>query len=180
MSSDKTCDLCSERPATVHFTEIKDDVKTEMDLCELCAETRGLGLSDPSAAKSGYGIGELIAGMFEEAAQAEAVNELVCPNCGLTYAEFKQVGRLGCPGCYEAFETLLAPLLARIHGKETHAGKSPARVKGLLGRRTVLREKRAALRVAIEREDFEAAARLRDECRALEDEIRPEGRGLEG
>ena len=176
MSMTGVCDLCGERPSSIRFTEIKDDIKTEMNLCEACAETRGLGLS-PAAGKAEYGIGELIAGMFDEAAQAEAVQDLVCSRCGLTYAEFKQIGRLGCPQCYESFSTLIAPLLSRIHGKARHLGKSPARTGGLLGRRTALRERRAALRTAVEREDFEEAARLRDECRALEEELRAGRRG---
>jgi protein arginine kinase activator len=173
------CDLCGERASDIRFTEIKDDVKTEMNLCEQCARARGLGFG-AAPGKIEYGVGELVAGMLDEAAGPDPATNLTCERCGLSYAEFRQVGRLGCAGCYEAFGPVLTSLLARIHGRSRHQGKSPAAVSGLLGRRTVLREKRAALRTAVERENFEEAARLRDECRRLEEELHLESRGRDG
>ena len=173
--SERICDLCGKRPATVRFTELKDNQKTELDLCEECARQKGLGVQ-PKAGKIEIGVSDILAGLVERAADEDAeAAKLACAACGLTFAEFRQVGRLGCPGCYDAFARQLGPLLRRIHGSLTHTGKAPAGGNRLLEQRTALRQKRAAMRAAVDREDFELAARLRDECRDLETELGVEG-----
>jgi protein arginine kinase activator len=159
----------------VHYTEIKDNEKTELDLCEECAFQKGLNVQ-AKAGKIEIGVSDILAGLVERAADEDAeAAKLACAACGLTFAEFRQVGRLGCPGCYGAFAQQLGPLLRRIHGSLAHTGKAPAGVNRLLEQRTALRQKQAAMRAAVVREDFELAARLRDECRILEQELGAEG-----
>jgi len=164
------CDACRKRPARLRYTEIKDNRKTEMNLCEDCAAEKGLGLS-PTPGEGEMTASDILAGMVEENVESEESGTLVCPECSLTYAEFKQTGRLGCPGCYESFRVVLEPLLRKIHGSTRHTGKGPRGSGRATEGRMVLREKRSALRMAIEREDYEAAARLRDECQELERKI---------
>ena len=58
--------------------------------------------------------------------------KLQCPDCGLTFAQFSQIGRLGCSSCYGAFEEKLKPLLRRIHGSTRHSGKVPRRSRSAI------------------------------------------------
>jgi protein arginine kinase activator len=182
------CDRC-ENEATVHEVTRKQGVTVEKHLCEKCAAQQGLAPQMPSAP-----IAEMIAlAMSNPAAIAMpappgAVIGAVCPTCGTSFAEFKASGVLGCPDCYAAFEGQLAPLIERAHeGAIRHMGKIPKRLlSGAMGasgatassaRDKVLgddadrRTRRAALRKqlehAIETEQYERAAALRDEIARL-------------
>lgn len=160
------CDVCGKNPATVHLTEIVDEQMTELHLCEECARQKSAKMEQQ------FGLSDLLAGLAEvdkPAVDKEAVS-LKCPNCGLTYAEFKKIGRLGCGECYTAFRKHLGPLLKSIHGSNLHFGKSPLKTL-----KTAVQEKkvdvsalRSKLQKAIEAEAFEEAARIRDQIRDLE------------
>jgi protein arginine kinase activator len=91
-----------------------------------------------------------------------------CPNCGLTYVQFRQTGRLGCSQCYEAFSQRLIPLIKRIQGSTEHTGKIPLRRGHGAQRQRQLETLRVNLNRAVAREEFEEAARLRDQIRELE------------
>ncbi|HTE06175.1 MAG TPA: UvrB/UvrC motif-containing protein [Planctomycetota bacterium] len=159
----RSCDRC-EKPATVHLTEIKGGAKTERHLCEDCA--RSLHAPQPSQ--------ELLKLMKSfEPAQSLATSgatELAraCPECGMTYAEFRQQGRFGCAKDYEVFGEDIEKLLKKIHGSARYTGKSPkgGTVEGGL-RLDALARARKRLVDAIEAENYEEAARLRDEIRRL-------------
>ena len=98
----------------------------------------------------------------------EVAAAVKCPFCALTYADFKKIGRLGCGECYNAFKKYLSPLLKRIHGSIQHTGKSPLKSAKLPKKKTDAQELRSRLAKAIESEDFEEAARLRDQIRKME------------
>jgi protein arginine kinase activator len=95
-----------------------------------------------------------------------------CPTCGYEYSDFKKIGRLGCPECYDAFEAQLVPVLRHVHGSTQHAGKKATQV----GERAAIRERMTALReelsAAIQAEDYERAAAIRDEIRGLEAQVK--------
>ena len=155
------CDVCKKNPATVHLTEIIDEQMNELHLCEDCARHKS------AAMEQQFGLSDLLAGMadFEKPDKDEENIAVKCPNCNLTYADFKKVGRLGCGECYNAFRKYLAPLLKRIHGSNQHMGKAPLKEKIISrsGKKRVdLGEWKAERQKAIQREDFEEAARLRD------------------
>ncbi len=167
------CDVCGKNPATVHLTEIIDEQMNELHLCEDCARHKS------AAMEQQFGLSDLLAGMadFEKpSANKEEENVTVkCPACGLTYADFKKIGRLGCGECYDTFRKYLAPLLKRIHGSNQHIGKSPARVKTpvKLSKKKAgmtLPELKEQLQRAIQQEAFEEAARLRDQIKKLTQE----------
>ena len=148
------CDLC-EKPATVHLTQIINNQIHKIDLCEACAENKGI--TDPN----GYSIADLLMNpeAEEEGAEETALN---CPECGYTQREFKKTGRLGCPSCYEAFHGLVKPALAGMHKGEAHKGKVPVRAikrQSFAERLETLEEE---LQQAIESERYEDAARHRD------------------
>jgi protein arginine kinase activator len=158
------CDICGKNTATVHLTEIIDDQMNELHLCEECARQKSAQMEQQ------FGLSDLLAGLaeFEKPAQEKEVAGLKCPNCGLTYADFKKIGRLGCGECYNAFRKYLGPLLKRIHGSTQHLGKSPTKVAKPLKKKGDLQDLRDQLQKAIEREAFEEAARVRDQIKELE------------
>jgi protein arginine kinase activator len=154
----------------VHLTEIIDEQMNELHLCEDCARTKS------SAMEQQFGLSELLAGMADFEKPDKDDEEIVtakCPSCGLTYADFKKIGRLGCGECYNIFRKYLAPLLKRIHGSSQHVGKSPLKAKvkpagGVPKKKADLQELKAQLQKLIEKEAFEEAARLRDQIREIE------------
>lgn len=164
------CQICGKNPATVHFTEIHDQKMSEIHVCAGCAEEKGLQASNPKS----FDIAELIAGMVDTMTntEEERVGKVQCPRCGLHYSSFKETGRLGCSECYTAFQFQLRPLLRRIHGDTRHKGKTPARDGEGVSRSRQVQRLHDELRRAVEREEFERAAELRDEIRRLETEDR--------
>ena len=160
------CDNCGKKQATVHLTEIIDEQMTELHLCEDCARQKSAQMEQQ------FGLGDLLAGLTDlgkpgSKKEAEAI-EVKCPNCGLTFEDFRKIGRLGCSECYITFKKYLVPLLKRIHGSTQHIGKSPIRVGKGLKKKIDLQELRNSLQKAIETEAFEEAARLRDQIKELE------------
>jgi protein arginine kinase activator len=164
------CDICGKNPATVHLTEIIDNQMNELHLCEECAHKKSAQMEQQ------FGLSDLLAGLadFEKPGKDEKEPvSIKCPNCGLTYKDFKKIGRLGCGECYAAFRNFLGPLLKRIHGSNTHCGKCPVKPSAAGGSRGSRRkpdaqELRCRLQKAIEMEAYEEAARLRDQIKELE------------
>lgn len=157
------CDICHQKEATVHLTEIINNQITELHLCEECAREKGAQMEQH------FGLADLLAGLADLGQQFEVgtKSEGKCPNCGLTYQDFRRVGRLGCSECYEAFKDNLQMLLKRIHGSTQHSGRSPAKIAMPVQKKSEIDILRGNLRNAIETEEFEEAARLRDKIRAL-------------
>ena len=162
------CDVCGKNPATVHLTEIIDEQMNELHLCEDCARHKS------AAMEQQFGLSDLLAGMadFEKpSSKEEEVVTIKCPSCGLTYADFKKIGRLGCGECYNVFRKYLAPLLKRIHGSNQHIGKNPTKTKAttkLYKKKVGMTELKNQLQKAIQQEAFEEAARLRDQIKEME------------
>lgn len=160
------CDICNKNQATVHLTEIVDDQMTELHLCETCARQKS------AAMEQQFGLSELLAGLadFEKPTLDKEVISVKCPNCGLTYSDFKKLGRLGCSQCYTAFKKYLGPLIRRIHGSSFHVGKTPGKVAGVKTAPSAngLQDLKAKLQKAVDSEAFEDAAKLRDQIKDLE------------
>ena len=160
------CDNCN-KTATVHLTEIKHGKKIEKHLCEQCAaQNEGLPV------KSHTPINELLTNfvMAHSGLQKEVGH--ACENCGITWAEFRQGGLFGCANDYQVFEKDLTPLLQRAHeGATHHVGKVPTRRGGSgvpMKRQIDLTKLRKELAKAVEAEDYECAAKLRDQIRQAE------------
>ncbi len=161
------CDICAKNPATVHLTEIVDDQMSELHLCEECARKKS------SQMESQFGLSDFLAGLadFDKPADEKENAALKCLNCGLTYKDFKKVGRFGCGDCYITFKKFLAPLLKRIHGSMVHCGKCPVKLApGKSVRKKVdVQELRCRLQKAVETEAYEEAAKIRDQIKELLD-----------
>ncbi len=164
------CDQCHEREAVIHLTQIVNEQVTTLHLCERCAAEKGVE-SSGSVAKSP--LGTFLAAMGKElpdkAAPATGADRFACGRCGATLQDFRETGRLGCADCYRSFEGPLRDLLRRLHGSTLHVGERYAERGRALpdsgGREADLREQ---LRLAIETENFELAAELRDRLRVVE------------
>lgn len=161
----KKCSRCSKL-ATLHITELKDGDVHALHLCESCAKEY---LSTVEVGHPSDEPEELFKQHLESAIDdLEDVDQAACPNCEITFKEFRTQGRLGCPQCYEAFSAELMPLLENIHGDTQHTGKFPKRAPEASRRQHELIRLRNQLRNAVESESYEEAARLRDEIQGLQ------------
>ena len=171
------CDECGKNKATVHLTEIVNDLITKLNLCESCAKAKG------AEAEQHFGIADLLSALSDVDTPHQPVlpggtaSKNKCSHCGLTYDDFKRIGRLGCGECYKVFRTSLTPLLKRIHGANQHLGKSPSpqamdEFKTNHKRRQELELAKSDLLKAVKNEEFEVAAGLRDKIKFLEKKVK--------
>lgn len=146
-------------PATLHITEVMGPAKfEELHFCENCAQ-KYLNDPQPPKATKAEAVAQADEGLFS---QSE------CPHCGIKFVEFRNSGRLGCAHDYEVFREELLPLLENIHGDPRHTGKTPRRLPQTKHVESELTRLRNELKQAVAREDYEAAARLRDRIKGLE------------
>jgi len=161
------CGKCSKNHATVHVTEVKNGVKMESHLCEECARAAG--------GKFTFSITDILANLIEPVktpgAKTTEAGAPRCPECGISYAEFKAKARLGCANDYEVFKSGLLPLLEKVHGAVQHAGKTPHTVESVVRKETELARLKRELESVVKSEDFEKAAQIRDRIRILEGEL---------
>lgn len=171
----KKCLRCSNQ-ATLHITELKGGKSLSLHLCETCAReylstVEVGGIPDDFALAAPKPPAEPSGGEEEEATEAGVRS---CPYCGITFKQFRSQGRLGCPRDYEIFHEELVPLLESIHGETQHVGKFPPRVSESSRRQFELVRLKSELKTAIEEEQYELAAQLRDQIRQLDTEPKPE------
>lgn len=145
-------------PATLHITEVMGPGKfEELHFCENCAQKYMQEPSSASKPETAVEPDEAIFGNSE------------CPHCGIKFVEFRNTGRLGCPHDYEVFKDDLLPLLENIHGDPRHCGKTPRRLPQTRKLESELTKLRTDLKSAVHREDYEAAAAIRDKIKTLEE-----------
>jgi protein arginine kinase activator len=163
-----------EKLATVHLTDIVNKKRREAHLCEQCARERNLLPEQPGPQINLKALVNLMMSPLQGQPGGSIVpDEAVCPACGLTLAVFKAEGRFGCANDYDAFQDILEPLLERVHRATRHAGKMPAGAREL-ARLAELDDRRARMNAAVDLEDYEQAARLRDLLRKKEAEGNPD------
>lgn len=163
------CNVCGVKEATIHLTEIINGQMAEVHICESCAEEKGTEF------KTYFNFGDLLAGVsglenLWEPSGKKTV--LVCKECGTTYEEFGKNGRLGCSGCYHSFQKPLALVIKQVQRADFHVGKKPARICKDVRNTYDLRQIQERLRKCIQSEQFEEAARLRDELKQAEERIK--------
>ncbi|WP_373651897.1 UvrB/UvrC motif-containing protein [Schlesneria sp. DSM 10557] len=147
----------------LHITELRHGEVQALHLCESCAQDY---LNPSQAAKSASTADSGAAG---DASELEELDQKVCPNCGISFKEFRAQGRLGCPHDYVVFADELMKLLENIHGETTHVGKVPKRSPQASQLQFQLIKLRNELRSSVEEERYEDAARIRDSIRELEE-----------
>lgn len=175
------CGICKTREARIFYTEIINGEKNEQYLCEECAaKNTHFRIRTPFAGQE-LSLGGLLSGLLEDAVEKQRSEQgesgsstLSCPYCGLTYTDFRERGQFGCAGCYQSFGKVLARNIKNIHGADTHTGKHPKHMDGRMEPQpeeipelNELERLSMRLQQAVEQENYEAAAELRDQIRAL-------------
>ena len=157
------CERCAS-PATIHVTEVLGEGKfEEHHVCEQCYPKY---LHDSSPVGAGKTTGVVEAAVDPE---DSLFPQQACPECGLKFLDFRNTHRLGCANDYQVFRNELMPLLENIHGDTRHCGKTPRRYPQTKQAEAELLQLRQKLRRAIDREDYEEAARVRDQIKTLEE-----------
>jgi protein arginine kinase activator len=156
------CQDCKKQQAVVHITQIINNEKVVLALCKDCAAKRGFHSPLENAS---FPLADFIQQKFAQ--KSEPVIDIKCPRCGMTFEDFTRQGRFGCGACYHAFRTQLEPILRKIHGSSLHKGKLP--VSAVSSSQSIKEEERleSELKRAIDGEDFERAADLRDKLRSF-------------
>lgn len=165
------CQECGSETATVHVKRREGDEEVSTHLCRACAQK--LGWHDPLE-DAKFPLAHFISSMMQDMntgvlRDPKEDSQARCSECGLSFQEFSRTGRLGCGHCYESFRTSMEELLRRIHGNTRHRGRRPesAPRQRTSTQSNTLRQLKADLDRAIADEDFELAARLRDQIREL-------------
>ncbi len=160
------CDQCGENEAIIHLTQIVDNQMGTFHLCEACAADKGL---EPEPKMENVPLTDFLAQMSQESAPAPA-SAGECEFCGLTLRDFKKTGRLGCSHCYVTFDEHLRGLFRQLHGATQHVGKVYLPPDPTEAERTEqVTRLRRKLETAVQREEFERAAQIRDQIREREE-----------
>ncbi len=161
------CEDCNKNQATVMITVTAGGEVTTRHLCQECMKKVEESFSQGD-------VQSFLSSLLSLLSAQPKAPQLTCSGCGLTYAEFQRTGKLGCAQCYQDFAEELRPLLARVHGRSQHAGRVPPGQEKPQDISVCMQELRTQMEAAVSAENFEEAAKLRDEIRALE-KTAPEG-----
>ena len=167
------CQHC-EKPATFHITELTGPEVEELHLCEEHARNYLTPADPQSESTKSQTLAGALAQQLQLGQTAEDLARLdqqACPVCGITFYEFRNQGRLGCPHDYVCFEDELEPLVINIHGASEHLGKRPKRSSAGSAQQTELIRLRREMKEAVSNEEYERASQLRDEIKRLEDDM---------
>ena len=155
------CERCQQKQASVHLQQIINGEKTERHFCKECAAQFEIPIP----------LEQFFQGLLGSFASSSRAAEVTCPICGFSYKNFKDSGRLGCKECYPAFRSELISLLKHLHGSSEHQGKFPKKAGAELLSKRHIENLRQQLTKAVESEEYEDAARLRDEIKRFESEV---------
>lgn len=161
------CEICGLKDAVIHIRQIQKESVHELHICEECAQEKGLIREEETELP----VTNLLAGLIDGAeAPGAADKAAACPRCGTRLADFRKTGRFGCSDCFKVFESDLKAIVSQMAARPRHAGKLPAAVGGPQPHpdREGLR---LELRSAVEAEDYEKAAQLRDRLRELDPDV---------
>ncbi len=150
------CTKCGKNPAVVYYKQVINGKATSVALCAECAK---------SAGSTSIGGGDIWSGIFGGGVKSPAK---VCPKCGMSFAEIRHSGRVGCAKCYEAFGSELEPTVTNLHGRVKHVGRAPAEFAAKRETQGKIESLKQRLSDAIASEKYEDAAKLRDEIKSLE------------
>jgi len=154
------CEICKKNQATIHFVMNVNGKVTKINICESCAAGGGMEiLASPEKSFN------LLNKFLSSLAMAETAEDKECPTCGKKLSEFKDDGKLGCPRCWDVFREDIVPLLKKLHGVSFHnRKKSPLRKENKISEAEKIQDE---LRRAVDEENYEKAAELRDRLRDL-------------
>jgi len=170
------CQHCKQQAATIHLTEITNGQRQETHLCEDCAQQQGLAIKNQvpinellSTLLASQGTSPQAPQKMPSQEEATPPSALACPACGITFDEFRKETLLGCPGDYEVFKAPLLRIIEKAQaGSISHCGKVPARAPSDNKRYVKILNLRKELQSAINNENYERAAEIRDRIEHLQ------------
>lgn len=163
------CERCHERPANVHITQFINGNKQEIHLCEKCAQEMKVELEMPKLPI--HNINNLLGFVSKIYENDRRIENLKCPTCQNSYQKIAETGYVGCSECYQHFAKQLEPIMLKIHGSNQHRGKIPKRMGNTYRLRREIEELKQSLKKAVEHEEYEEAAQLRDKIKLLENSL---------
>lgn len=161
------CQRCQQRTANVHITQFINGQKHEAHLCEECAQAAKITVELPQLPINN--LKNLLAFLGQGNLVDRSAPELICNNCQTSYHKVHETGYVGCSDCYEQFTKQIEPVLKKIHGTNMHRGKIPNRLGAIYLIKREMEDLKSQLRQAVELEEYEKAAGLRDRIKLLED-----------
>jgi len=165
------CQHCKQNEATTHIRRVVNGTAEEFHLCAVCAKESGI--AQLAVPEFGFQLSDLFSGFLGSSLRGQGLPSPVrCALCGSSLNEIIQSSRVGCAQCYETFSEQLQPTLQRIHGALRHTGKAPEADPAVAERKqrqARIEQLRGEITQAVQDEDYERAAMLRDEIRTLEE-----------
>lgn len=161
------CERCHKKEASVFYEETVNGTSRSLSLCRECAEQMRTAGEMPASGLFSLPYESLFGTLFGHT-EGYKRSEKSCPLCGATFHHFSKDGKVGCPECYRTFANELNSTVRSIHGTVSHVGRAPVRFKESRENENVLSDLKLKLKAAIDKEDFELAATLRDTIRDLE------------
>ena len=158
------CEECKTNEASYTISVMVGGEITTRHLCGDCMAKMNMDIASGNIKSL---LSTILSAITGDTAPGSAEKDVTCPRCGMTLSEFTRTGHLGCPKCYEAFREQLQPMLLQIHGRVQHAGRQPLSTAEEQRKRSVTEQLQRQMEQAVALEDFETAAKLRDQIRAL-------------
>ena len=158
------CEECKTNEASYTISVMVGGEITTRHLCGDCMAKMNLDIASGNIKSL---LSTILSAITGDTAPGSAEKDVTCPRCGMTLSEFTRTGHLGCPKCYEAFREQLQPMLLQIHGRVQHAGRQPLSTAEEQRKRSATEQLQRQMEQAVALEDFETAAKLRDQIRAL-------------
>lgn len=157
------CDKCGKNLATTHIKTAINGVIEERNLCSYCAAKEGISSFGKSS------LSNMLAVMLGDSLEVGAISRERCKCCGASFSDIAQSGKVGCSECYETFRSELLPSINRLHGKVKHVGTAPESFVNVETTEEKVIKLKEKLKLAVEKEEFEEAAKLRDQIKNLEE-----------
>lgn len=161
------CDICGENEAIIHVQQIMGGEILEIHMCAECAKKKGVAMEKDGSGE--FSLSKLLSGLVESFSQDEQIVQIEeCPNCGTRLSDIQENEKVGCPECYSVFRTAIDEILNEYTEKTVHNGRYPEKLKAykaILIDKEVLKRK---LKEAVQKEEYEHAAKLRDRIFELE------------
>ena len=158
------CEECKTNEASYTISVMVGGEITTRHLCGDCMAKMNMDIASGNIKSL---LSTILSAITGDTAPGSAEKDVTCPRCGMTLSEFTRTGHLGCPKCYEAFREQLQPMLLQIHGRVQHAGRQPLSTAEEQRKRSATEQLQRQMDQAVALEDFETAAKLRDQIRAL-------------
>ena len=158
------CEECKQKEASYTISVMVGGEVTTRHLCGDCMAKMNMDIASGNIKSL---LSTILSAITGDTAPGSAEKDVICPRCGMTLSEFTRTGHLGCPKCYEAFREQLQPMLLQIHGRVQHAGRQPLSTAEEQRKRSATELLQRQMEQAVALEDFETAAKLRDQIRAL-------------